>query len=108
MGISRDLHVGKPSCHHKGEAIDVGKINCGREIDPQKQKETYMEIAKCMATEAEDMFKVIYLDETPVENMMPGHTKGKHEDHMHIQLKSCSAVGGKNGRTKTASLGGSR
>jgi len=99
MGINRDIHVGKPSCHHKGEAIDVGKINCGgRELDPQKEKESYMEIAKCLATEAteeggENAFKVIYMDATPVENMMVGHTKGMHEDHMHIQLKTCSTSG---------------
>jgi hypothetical protein len=94
MGIDRDIHVGRPSCHHKGEAIDVGKIDCGgRLIDPKTQKETYMEIAKCMATEADDKFKVIYMDETPVENMMPGGERGKHQDHMHIQLKTCSTGG---------------
>lgn len=93
MGIDRDKNQGKPSCHHKGEAIDVGAIECGgRKIDPKLQKETYMEIAKCMATEADDAFKVIYMDETPVENMMKGRDPGKHEDHMHIQLMSCTTA----------------
>ncbi len=106
MGIDRELHKGKPSCHHKGEAIDVGLVNCGGgDIDPQKQQDSYMEIAKCMATETDDTFKVIYRDQTPVANMMPGRDKGKHEDHMHIQLKSCSLSGMGKGGAQTAARG---
>jgi len=110
MGISRQLHRGKrPSCHNKDEAIDVGKVECGgRIITPENHPESYMEIAKCLATEADDKFKVIYLDKTPVENMMPGGVRGKHKDHMHVQLKTCKLSGKGKGKGKSSGRGRGR
>lgn len=83
-------HMSRKSCHNIGAAIDVGlplKCDTGGTVpatDPRA-----MEVAKCMASQTNNTFKVIFLDRVEAPGMTTSHTKGNHNHHMHIKLRSC-------------------
>lgn len=84
-GIMGDkAHQRRRSCHNTGEAIDVGPIHCdGVKYDSKHPK--FIEMAKCMANDTGDKFKVLFHTKQPPNlRYAPNHT-----GHMHIQLKTC-------------------
>lgn len=83
-------HQARKSCHNSGEAIDVGlPFTCtnGAKFDANDKRA--MDVAICMATNADEKFGVIFKDQTPARNMFPGGVRGRHNGHIHIQLKTC-------------------
>ena len=91
LGIKGDAsHRARRSCHNSAQAIDVGPLTCssGRRVlasDP-----LYFEVAKCMANDTNNELQVIFYKKDG-QNMIQ---KSDHNNHMHIQIKSCSMVYG--------------
>lgn len=89
-------HRARYSCHNSGDAIDVGfPFTCGGRTIQSTDPEA-MAVAKCMAGNADNRFKVIFQDRTDpdVPNLIPGGKRGQHNGHMHIQLNPCRSVMG--------------
>ena len=91
MGIMGDAsHRKRRSCHNSGQAIDVGTVTCsgGQKITPSSAK--YFDLANCMANDSNNELQVIFYKASG-PNMIK---KSDHNNHMHVQLKSCAMVYG--------------
>ncbi len=94
LGIWGDArHRAGRSCHNSGEAWDIGlPFNCssGGVIQPDDPKA--LEIAKCLATKADNKLGIIFKDIPFGPNMFPAGKRGMHNGHIHVQLRNCRSI----------------
>jgi hypothetical protein len=90
--IGDEAHQKRPSCHNVGEAIDVGFIECaGQKIESANPK--YLTFVKCFAEQTGGEMNDIFHQTGGSPNIIQ---KSDHVKHVHIQIKDCKMVPGKN------------